>query len=416
MSNFAKMFRDQRRVYKIHERETGREIGFALLEPSVALPDPGDISLVRMQKESILGEIRRDATDSVEDTGEMGTERLKLMGQVIDQEKERLVGGGGREQLAVDLSLSTSSPPLSPAPTVSEKLTMEEFELSAGYQKVSNIPLQDEITLESTISMKESNEQEISHVTMSHLHTYMEKKTDTNENINTIGRSDMGEIHIIPSKKNNPMMTVKDLALQMLQTRTNSKEHVKQEVWGMDGENINNYKNEHSVKYDLYKCPGEQGWVREAIINNNELCHIIYWSPPDFRGKKTKFTKMKELLNYLGDSSRLTRRNFNFGCRLLGLGEPYEVTRRSAASVKRKSIFASFYTDDETIDPERRMNPDGTLNKNRRISCNLCSQLVIFGTFAKHMRNLHLPDETCSKCGVDFPSGKILAHFKICKG
>ena len=52
-----------------------------------------------------------------------------------------------------------------------------------------------------------------------------------------------------------------------------------------------------------------------------------------------------------------------------------------------------------------------------QVSCNLCMDRRMFLTnFAEHMRNYHLPDETCAKCGKDFAARNIWAHKRSCRG
>ena len=113
--------------------------------------------------------------------------------------------------------------------------------------------------------------------------------------------------------------------------------------------------------------------------------------------------------------------NFHFIKRKLGLGEPFEVTwehvREGPHSVvpTRLSLCFQYFKDSIEIDPNRAY-VDGTLKRNRLVSCTLCPEgkLISQTNILSHMRSFHLPDELCTTCKQDIPANKILKHRKTC--
>ena len=79
------------------------------------------------------------------------------------------------------------------------------------------------------------------------------------------------------------------------------------------------------------------------------------------------------------------------------------------------NMFQEHHIDSAAIDPNR-FNNNGTLNKNRRVKCKLCSKVLIKPNFGTHMKKFHLPDEECSFCGEEFPAMMISSHQKKCFG
>ena len=79
------------------------------------------------------------------------------------------------------------------------------------------------------------------------------------------------------------------------------------------------------------------------------------------------------------------------------------------------NMFQDHHIDSADIDPNR-LNDNGTLKKNRRVKCKLCSKVLIKPNFGTHMKSFHLPDEECSFCGEEFPAMKISSHQRKCFG
>ena len=168
--------------------------------------------------------------------------------------------------------------------------------------------------------------------------------------------------------------------------------------------------------------PGKRGWVRECVLSGaeREVSYVIYWSPLD----KKKFYGYSHLRKYfsLTGENQLTVNNFDFTRKMLGLGEPLEVTRnligKGPGSVvpTRFSLYCRYFKDSLEIDPNR-VNMDGTLKRNRLVSCTLCpgGKVICHTGISTHMKAFHLPDELCSTCSQEIPANKIVGHRKTCR-
>jgi len=50
------------------------------------------------------------------------------------------------------------------------------------------------------------------------------------------------------------------------------------------------------------------------------------------------------------------------------------------------------------------------------VTCKLCNKDTPRGNFSKHMRQNHLPEEDCERCGEEFPAVDIARHKRSCRG
>ena len=172
--------------------------------------------------------------------------------------------------------------------------------------------------------------------------------------------------------------------------------------------------------------PGKRGWVRECVLSGaeKEISYVVYWSSLDPQENKKKLYGHSDVRKYFSNTGEkeLTVNNFDFVRRTLGLGEPFEVFRelmgKGPGSVvpTRLSLYCQYFKDSIEIDPNR-VNIDGTLKRNRLVSCTLCpgGKLIAQTNISNHMRCYHLPDELCTTCSQEIPANKILKHRKSCK-
>ena len=187
-----------------------------------------------------------------------------------------------------------------------------------------------------------------------------------------------------------------------------------------------------STKADLMEA-GRHGWVRVVVVNGQEISYVYYLPPKDQEargvsggsGMFKSVSRVEAHLVKVGNPGGLDRKNFNIHRKLMGLGEPFEITRKSKGGapgsvrppLDSAAYFLQYFTDSDDVDPDR-YHIDGTLKKDRSVVCNLCSirRLMSFKAISKHMKSQHLPDEDCPNCGQDFPASRIKAHMKTCLG
>ena len=80
------------------------------------------------------------------------------------------------------------------------------------------------------------------------------------------------------------------------------------------------------------------------------------------------------------------------------------------------NVFKEYYEELPEIG-SNSLNSDGTarqLRQKKKVKCKLCSSRITKNSFSQHMRNIHLPDETCGSCNKEFPASKILGHRRQC--
>ena len=68
----------------------------------------------------------------------------------------------------------------------------------------------------------------------------------------------------------------------------------------------------------------------------------------------------------------------------------------------RLSIYSSFFTSIENTRPSQ-------------VICNICGAISTRKNFSRHMKDKHLPEETCSTCDGEFPARIINKHKRTCK-
>ena len=167
--------------------------------------------------------------------------------------------------------------------------------------------------------------------------------------------------------------------------------------------------------------PGKFGWLREVVTHftKSHITGVKYITPPHpISGIRKRVSTRKEVMEVLEMSGaaaggELSLRNFNFNTRLLGLSPEFEVVRRSMVrgSNMVESQFDK-YCRELPIDEKEGYQNYGS----RRVECLIenCGAQMSRGSFNKHMRQLHLPDEVCIHCGVELPASTIKAHQITC--
>jgi len=173
-------------------------------------------------------------------------------------------------------------------------------------------------------------------------------------------------------------------------------------------------------KKDLDK-PGKMGWLREVVTHNikGHVTSACYITPPHpVTGIRKRLKKQKDIVNYLemSGNKELTFRNFNLNSRFLGLKPEFELVRTSLASGSagispKQSLFAEYYRDLPTNSTSGLLDYD-----TRKVQCLVenCGSQVSYKSFSNHMKQMHLPDEECSYCGIEFPATKIKSHQQDC--
>ena len=180
-----------------------------------------------------------------------------------------------------------------------------------------------------------------------------------------------------------------------------------------------------AIKNDL-DLPGQLGWVRVCVVTgqDNDISNVLYYSPKDKKtGKSVKFFSLRYVVRYLEETGcrELVSSNFNFARKTLGLGAPGEVWRKALCPApvipSDYSLYLQFFIDSAEVD-SRRFHSDGTLRKNRNISCTLCpgGRLITATHVTDHMRKVHLPAETCRNCGEEVAAIQAGLHTRECKG
>ena len=166
---------------------------------------------------------------------------------------------------------------------------------------------------------------------------------------------------------------------------------------------------EQPCDLEALRKPGRNGWLREVVYSKviENLVVKICYTPPGGKSGGKKLVSKKDVETYLIETSNtptLTLENFAFVRRMLGLGNGWEMSRMSSADCTKRKLYKQFFKVIENSSPPT-------------VSCNLCDgKSVSYVNFTKHMRNYHLPDETCYKCLKDFPAHTILGHTRACIG
>jgi len=227
-----------------------------------------------------------------------------------------------------------------------------------------------------------------------------------------------------PIKKECPDTLVKDQLKTENTSMNSSKKSSRKRASVKDADTLKQLK--ANRRKELNK-PGEMGWKREILyckeehITGKYITCITYVSPPDpGTGVSKEFNRTaKDVQTYLdsiGDTKLSGAVNFTFA--RIELGVSWEIVRsrkknkyNPASKPSLASLYKQFYTELEDT-----QHDTGYIDRTRYVSCKLCNGLhVRFNMFTKHMRKLHLPDETCPRCLQNFSAGEIRTHRRKCK-
>jgi len=152
--------------------------------------------------------------------------------------------------------------------------------------------------------------------------------------------------------------------------------------------------------------PFKRGWRREVLVQGSRVTNIRYLAPegrarvgPGWRGEAVSRKNLVTFLANTKASTGLNKGNFNLTRKVVGFGEGREVIRRSLG---RPSVMYKDYITEK---------PGSSL-----VTCKLCNKDTPRGQFSKHMRQNHLPEEDCERCGEEFPAMDIARHRRSCRG
>ena len=155
-----------------------------------------------------------------------------------------------------------------------------------------------------------------------------------------------------------------------------------------------------------YLKPASEGWRRECRVTDDRVSKVYYLSPPDNKGNFKRFRTIKSCVEICGPDSKLSRDNFTFVKRKLGLPSEFEIVINSKRIQNmpfiRMSMFENYYT---------QLDQRNT-NGKKMVICKLCNVTILNENFSTHMRSFHLPDEICPQCGLQFPAIEIIIHIK----
>ena len=190
-------------------------------------------------------------------------------------------------------------------------------------------------------------------------------------------------------------------------------------------------REENKQREDLLGCglvegkeeldkPGKFGWIREVVTHftKSHITGVKYITPPHpITGIRKRVATKKEIMEVLEmhgtADGKLSFRNFNFNTRVLNLSPDFEVIRRSMARGSNlvEPQFAK-YCKELPMDEKEGYQNYGSW----RVECLIenCGAQMNRGSFSNHMRKLHLPDEVCSYCKVEFPASTIKTHQITC--